>query len=91
MLLRSRMHCLSLCDNPNTGTGGGRKGMPPRLLSTNECRKFDKTLCGGPAMEKENSSKQAKENALVKKLLQLWPSYLFHVAILLSLLLFQQN
>ena len=30
MLLRSRMHCLSLCDNPSTGTGAGRKGMPPQ-------------------------------------------------------------
>ena len=62
MLLRSRMHCLSLCDNPSTGTGAGRKGMPPRLLSTNECRKFDKTLCGGPAMEKKKTNfKQAED------------------------------
>lgn len=65
MLLRSRIHCLSLCDNPRTGTGAGRNGIPPRLLSTNECRKFDKTLCGGPAIYKQwkKQIKQAQENS----------------------------
>lgn len=64
MLLRSRMHCLSPCDNPSTGTGAGRKGTPPRLLSTNECKKFDNTLCGGPATNKQwkKKIKKAQEN-----------------------------
>lgn len=48
MLLRSHMHCLSLSDKPNTGSGLGRNGTPPWLLLTNECRKLDNTLCGGP-------------------------------------------
>lgn len=52
MLLRSRMHCLSPSDNPNRGRGVGRKGIPPRLLSTNVCRKLDNTRCGVPAIYK---------------------------------------
>ena len=52
MLLRSRMHCLSPSDNPNAGSGAGRNGIPPWLLPTKECKKFDNTLWGGPAYEK---------------------------------------
>lgn len=52
MLLRSRMHCLSPSDNPNTGSGVGRNGTPPRLLSTKECKKLDNTLWGGPAVQR---------------------------------------
>lgn len=48
ILLRSRMHCLSLSDKPNTGRGAGWKGIPPRPLSRKERRKLDKTLCGVP-------------------------------------------
>lgn len=51
MLLRSRMHCLSPSDKPNIGSGVGRNGTPPRLLSTKECKKLDSTLCGGPAIQ----------------------------------------
>lgn len=50
MLLRSRMHFLSPSDNPNSGSAAGWKGIPLRLLSTNECKKLDNTLCGGPTL-----------------------------------------
>lgn len=55
MLLRSRMHCLSPSDKPSIGRGVGWKGTPPRLLSRNECKKLDRTLCGVPA-EKTTST-----------------------------------
>lgn len=48
MLLRSRIHCLSPSDRPNTGREAGWKGIPLRLLSRNECKKVDRTLCGVP-------------------------------------------
>lgn len=51
MLLRSRIHCLSPSDKPNTGSGVARKGTPPRLLSTKECKRLDNILWGGPAIE----------------------------------------
>lgn len=69
MLLRSRMHCLSPSDKPNIGSGIGRKGTPPRLLSTKECKKLDNTLCGGPAgqweMVRKFSSAYKKEKVSI--------------------------
>ena len=46
------MHCLSPDDNPNRGRVVGRKGISPRLLSTNAWRKFDNIRCGGAAIHK---------------------------------------
>jgi hypothetical protein len=43
---------LSPSDNPNIGSGVGRNGTPPRLLSTKECKKLDNTLWGGPAVQR---------------------------------------
>lgn len=54
MQLRSRMHCLSTSDNPRTGSAAGWNGTPARPLSTKECKKLDKTLCGGPARRKSD-------------------------------------
>lgn len=60
MQLRSRMHCLSPCDNPRAGNAAGRNGIPARPLSIKECKKLDKTLCGGPVTRTDNASDKKK-------------------------------
>lgn len=60
ILLRSRIHCLSPWDNPNNGREAGRKGTPSWLLLTNECKKLDNTLWGGPATCKWNKMKSTR-------------------------------